>query len=88
MFCRRKRLSPESFRQLLWMIAGIAVFCGLTMPTYAQETPPVNVLDEPLIVGVYDDPPFVIAADDRTWDGLSVQLWREIAEELNIDYEF
>lgn len=70
------------------MIAVIAVSCALTIPTHAQDDPPVTVIDEPLIIGVYDDPPFVIAADDRTWDGLSVQLWREIAEELNIDYEF
>ena len=70
------------------MIALIAVFGGMTLPTYAQETPPITMIDEPLIIGVYEDPPFVIAADERTWDGLSIQLWREIAEELNIDYEF
>ena len=33
-------------------------------------------------------PPFVIKNEDDLWEGISVQLWREIADQLNITYEF
>lgn len=76
----RKRLPPKSFRRWVWLIGVIAILGAWTVTTHAQ--------DEPLVVGLYEDPPFVIAVDERTWDGLSVQLWREIADELALVYEF
>jgi polar amino acid transport system substrate-binding protein len=57
----------------------------------AQENPPepLIIIDRPLVVGIYHEPPFAIAVDDSAaWDGLSVQLWREIAESLDLDYTF
>jgi polar amino acid transport system substrate-binding protein len=40
------------------------------------------------IVGVATGPPFNIHNTDGTWTGISVELWREIANELHIDFEF
>ncbi len=40
------------------------------------------------IVGVAPGPPFNIHQPDGTWTGISVELWREIADELGIDFEF
>lgn len=42
---------------------------------------------ESLIVGIYHAPPFAIDGDDD-WDGIGVHLWRDVAEELEIDYEW
>lgn len=40
------------------------------------------------IVGVAPSPPFNIHDPDGTWTGISVELWREIANDLGIDFEF
>lgn len=41
-----------------------------------------------LQVGVFSFPPFIMQDDRGNWDGLSVQLWRELADDLNLQYEF
>ena len=33
-------------------------------------------------------PPFVLRADDGQWSGLSVDLWKRIAAELKVEFEF
>jgi polar amino acid transport system substrate-binding protein len=40
------------------------------------------------IVGVAPGPPFNIHQPDGSWTGISVELWREIANELGISFEF
>ncbi|MGG6238864.1 transporter substrate-binding domain-containing protein [Nodosilinea sp. AN01ver1] len=53
-------------------------------------TPAVS--DRPLIVGLSPVPPFVIksssAQNGSDWDGIGVHLWREVAHELNLDYQW
>ncbi len=41
----------------------------------------------PLLVGTRDVPPFAMPTADGQWQGISVDLWREIAESLDRDYE-
>ena len=44
-----------------------------------------------MTVGVSHLPPFAIATqteNGKDWDGIGVHLWREVAEELNIQYEW
>lgn len=41
-----------------------------------------------LRVGVREVPPFVTRASDGSYDGISIRLWREIATELELDYEY
>lgn len=53
-----------------------------SFPSPASSSPE----SAPLIVGLYDAPPFAIKSGDD-WDGISVHLWREIARELGLDYE-
>lgn len=53
---------------------------------------PAVTTDQPLIVGLSPVPPLVIqsgsADGESDWDGIGVQLWREVAYELNLDYEW
>ncbi len=39
-----------------------------------------------LLVGVKEAPPFVIRHDDGRWSGISIDLWRAVAEDLGVDY--
>jgi polar amino acid transport system substrate-binding protein len=41
-----------------------------------------------LIVGIAVGPPFDFRQADGSWTGISVELWRQIAEELSLEYEF
>jgi ABC-type amino acid transport substrate-binding protein len=41
----------------------------------------------PLVVALAQSPPFAIKADDGTWSGLSVDLWREVAAQLDVRWE-
>jgi ABC-type amino acid transport substrate-binding protein len=48
--------------------------------------PPIS--KQKLIVGVAVGPPFDIRQADGSWTGISVELWRQLAKELNLEYEF
>jgi ABC-type amino acid transport substrate-binding protein len=41
-----------------------------------------------LIVGTKEAPPFSMKTSDGQWTGLSIDLWRQIAAELNLQFEF
>ena len=42
---------------------------------------------EPIRVGITEVPPFVMQDEAGEWQGISIDLWREIAGNLDIDYE-
>ncbi|HYQ60155.1 MAG TPA: transporter substrate-binding domain-containing protein [Desulfatiglandales bacterium] len=41
-----------------------------------------------LVVGTKEAPPFSMKAADGTWTGISIDLWRDIAAQLNLAFEF
>ena len=50
--------------------------------------PAAPIPKQKLIVGVAVGPPFNIKKEDGSWTGISVELWRQIAKELGINFEF
>jgi len=40
-----------------------------------------------LVVGTKPSPPFAMKADDGTWTGISIELWKQLATELGVTYE-
>lgn len=48
----------------------------------AQATPPK------LRVGTKVSPPFAVKRVDGSWSGISIELWRQIAGDLGVEYEF
>lgn len=54
----------------------VLVFCAGT--AQAQS--------EPLTVGITPVPPFVMERDDGEWEGISVELWQQVAQGLERDY--
>ena len=47
-----------------------------------------SAASQPLIVGTKETPPFAMKTADGQWTGLSIELWRQIAAELNFRFEF
>jgi ABC-type amino acid transport substrate-binding protein len=43
--------------------------------------------DRPLLVGTKNAPPFAIKNSDGTWSGISIELWRAMANDLQLTYE-
>ena len=74
-----------------------SLLCSLALPLkgagQSEENLPTPLLNaaipkRKLIVGVAVSPPFNIKNTDGSWTGISVELWRQIAEELGIAFEF
>lgn len=63
--------------------AGLIWWCWLLPLTLAAAPAPRT-----MIVGTKQAPPFVMKEPDGTWTGLSVDLWRDIALQLGLRYEF
>ena len=78
-------------------LCSTLVFCSLVLTAGGVEPPDENLpapLPTPplpkqkLIIGLAVGPPFNIQAADGSWSGISVELWRQIANELGLAYEF
>ena len=59
------------------------VFCLLP-----ADVGSIEVKSSHLIVGTKESPPFSMKTADGQWEGISISLWRKIAAELDLDYEF
>jgi len=47
-----------------------------------------TVQADTLSIAIHEHPPFVIKTEEGDFEGLSIELWNNIAEELELDYEF
>ena len=97
-YCQTKKLrnllSPttKNFMQIE-NFKTLILYFGLTflisLPAQAQsdslQSPP---LQQEITVGIYQQPPFIIKGSNGTWDGISIRLWRAVAEDLKISYKF
>ncbi|MFH1496656.1 MAG: transporter substrate-binding domain-containing protein [Verrucomicrobiota bacterium] len=60
----------------------------LTTLTLALVATGLSGQPEKLVVGTREAPPFAMKNGDGEWTGLSIDLWREAARQLDLDYEF
>ena len=67
-------------------VIALALFCFLPLSaSWGQDSLPGE--NEPLTVGVFVDPPFVIE-DNGTYSGMAIELWQMLAENLGHQYEY
>ena len=57
----------------------------LIISSYAQN---VTKEEKKLVVGVQEEPPYVIKDVDGSFYGLSIDLWYHLADRLDLTYEF
>jgi ABC-type amino acid transport substrate-binding protein len=65
-------------------LAAIALCCGTAQAQPAN--PPIS--DRELVIGTKEAPPFVIKQPDGTLHGISIDLWRRVADRLHLRYRF
>jgi polar amino acid transport system substrate-binding protein len=69
---------------VLGALAALALFCGIAQ---AQPgNPPIS--DKELLIATKEAPPFVMKRPDGTLHGISIDLWRRIADRLHLRYRF
>ncbi|MBW2660019.1 MAG: transporter substrate-binding domain-containing protein [Deltaproteobacteria bacterium] len=64
------------FRLLILLVILLSGFHLDPSLLFAQD----SSSDKTLIVGTKIAPPFAMKADDGSWEGISVELWDEIAK--------
>jgi polar amino acid transport system substrate-binding protein len=83
-------------KRILLVASGAAALCFLGLSMSEAESPeekfpppkPYAPLPkQKLIVGLAVGPPFNIREPNGSWTGISVELWRQIAQELGLEYE-
>lgn len=65
-------------------IVMLWIFALLPVDIQAQD---ISIAPERVLVGVIESPPFVMKTTDGRWEGLSIELWQAIAQELGIEFE-
>jgi polar amino acid transport system substrate-binding protein len=53
--------------------------------TAAQEDTPIA---RELVVGTKEAPPFAIKSEKGEWSGISIELWRQVADQIKLKYRF
>lgn len=61
--------------------------CSL-IPLHAQTVQEDDTLQERFVVGISQAPPFAMKSEEGLWDGVGVDLWRQLADRLEIVFEF
>ncbi len=73
---------------LIWWLILTLSGLVLTGKVLASVTTPNVEAKARLIIGTKETPPFSIKQSDGSWEGLSIELWEMIAQDLGLDYEF
>jgi polar amino acid transport system substrate-binding protein len=82
-FARERLAVATNARRLLLLVL---VLWMPTVPSRAQVAE--SKTPAKIVVGTMRVPPFVVRSDDGQWSGLSIELWKQIAAELKLPYEF
>jgi len=61
---------------------------GSVQEAHGQSGEEVPLVKKKLKVGTKEAPPFSMKDNDGIWTGISIDLWRQIATELDLTYEF
>ncbi|MBC5992958.1 ion channel [Pontibacter cellulosilyticus] len=76
--------------RIRYLLAFIHILIGFAAPVtaFGQTDTTDMQAGRQLIVGVHPQPPYIIKGDNGSWDGISVRLWRDVAEDMEITYRF
>lgn len=73
-------------RFLLLKASFLVFFLLFSNAGFGQADTLSSPLERELIVAVHPQAPYIIEGENLTWDGISIQFWREIAESLQLQY--
>jgi polar amino acid transport system substrate-binding protein len=75
--------------RIIPLLAGaLLIFARPALAQTPDATPGVAPAPAELVVGTKDAPPFAMKDADGNWAGISIDLWRRIADRLHLHYRF
>ncbi|GAB3827401.1 transporter substrate-binding domain-containing protein [Pontibacter rugosus] len=74
--------------RFLFVFINILIAFATSVTAYGQPDTLKTQTKRELVVGVHPQPPYIIQSQNGTWDGISVRLWRGVADQLNLTYRF
>ena len=72
---------------LVWPLLVVAMAGGVLAQTASFDQSGYTA-ERPLSVGTKEAAPFAMKSSDGTWSGISIDLWRRIADEKKLHYRF
>jgi ABC-type amino acid transport substrate-binding protein len=78
-----EREKMDFIKRLTLVIIWVLLLNGISTEAQGQ-----TLSSRTLIVGTKEVPPFAMKNNEGTWTGFSIDLWRQIATELNLPFEF
>jgi ABC-type amino acid transport substrate-binding protein len=70
-------------------LAGVLLFLAAPGRAQAPGAPNADIASQhELVVGTKEAPPFAMKAADGSWSGISIDLWRRVADQLHLRYRF
>src|ERR1700678_2090807 len=70
------------------VLASLFTLVSITLSTPGAAAQSEASAAHELVVGTKDAPPFAIKNDEGEWSGVSIDLWRKIADQLKLKYRF
>jgi polar amino acid transport system substrate-binding protein len=70
------------------MIAALAGALTLLATPCCAQAPEATASQQELVIGTKEAAPFAMKAADGSWSGISIDLWRHIADEQHLHYRF
>ncbi len=80
------QIKIDYIRSVVCLLMVFVCFNEVFDAASAVAQPAVQQSDRELVVGTRQAPPFSMKGQDGAWEGISIDLWRHIAERLHLHY--
>ena len=77
----------QNHKMVIARVLGILAFWIFTLSPVNAIAQDDSVAPDKVLVGVGDAPPFAMKTKDGRWEGLSIELWKGIAQKLGVEFE-
>jgi len=77
----------QNHKMVIVRVLGIVTLLIVTLLSVNALAQEDSGASGKLLVAVVDAPPFYMKTTDGSWEGLSIELWQAVAQELGVEFE-
>jgi polar amino acid transport system substrate-binding protein len=74
------------YNSVVVAVLALALFAAASMSARAGTAPQDAAATGELVVKTKDAPPFAMKREQGDWKGISIDLWRHVADKLKLQY--
>ena len=86
--CKHMKRLTRSVLTALALALALLIVASVLMSASKAAATENQAIPRELIVGTKEAPPFAIKDEQGNWSGISIDLWRQVAERLKLRYRF